>query len=230
VRSRIADIKYTKLLAFVLSIVPQACRRGERTLPPSTTFRATVIDSVRSKAWWSDDDSMFTYLFEVRTAASLDTLRDVVPPLPTIVGDTLVIGLALDDKAATGRTVVVFDVRRRQIQQQRLPADAWPGQFDFAISPDGDHLLYVGELSAPKYPYREAAVIRRRSSGEVVLTGPPWRSCECDSDLHHARWVTADSFEIATGATEGRGWERLSGSVSHRSVHTDTLTAEPKWH
>jgi len=230
VRSGIVDIKCAKLLGFVLSVVLQACSRDVRTLPPSTTFRAAVIDSVRSKAWWSDDDSMFTYLFEVRTAASLDTLRDVVPPLPTIVGDTLVIGLALDDKAATGRTIIVFDVRRRQIQQQQLPADAWPGQFDFAVSPDGDHLLYVGELSAPKYAYGEAAVIRRRSSGEVVLTGPEWRPCECDSDLHHARWVTADSFEIATGAIEAEGWERLSGSVSRRSLHTDTLAAEPKWH
>ena len=173
---------------------------------------------------------MFTYLVEVRTSAGVDTLRNVVAPLPTVAGDTAIIGLAIEDSASTGRTLFIFDVRRRLTRRQSLPSDAWPGQYDIAVSPHGDHLLYIREVSEPRTLYSENAVIRRLSSGEVVLSGPAWRSCECDVDLHHARWVTPDSFEIATGATEGRGWERLSGSVSRRSLHTDTVSAEPKWH
>ncbi len=173
---------------------------------------------------------MFTYLFEVRTPTSSDTLRDVVAPLPIAVGDSMVVGLALDEQAASGRTIVVFDVRRRHVQREPQPSDAWSGQFDIAIAPDGDHLLYVREMTPARSPFGEEAVIRRRSSGEIVVRGPPWRLCECDSDLHHARWITADSFEIATGATEGRGWERLSGAISRKSVHIDTLPTEPNWH
>jgi len=223
-------MNHTKILVFVLAAMAQACRSNERAPASTTTLSAAVVDSVRSKAWWSDEDTMFTYVLEVRTAATADTIHDVVAPLPTVVGDTLVIGLAADARAATGRAIFVFDVRQRGIVHEPLPIDAWPGQHDFGISPDGSNLLYVREMKTPRNPYGEAAVVRRRASGEVVLTGPPWPPCECDSDLHHARWVTADSFEIATGAI-GRGrWERLSGSVSRRALHIDTLPSEPKWH
>ena len=213
-----------RALALALITAPQACRSADRQAA-GAVVQAAVVDSVRRKAWWSNDDSMFAYLFEIRTTAARDTVRDVIAPLPKIAGDTVVIGLTVDDTAEHGRSIFVFDARRRRVQHEPFPSDAWPGLTDFSISPDGEHLLYTTWVS---HPMGEVAVIRRRPSGEIVVTGPRWPLCECDSDLHHARWVTADSFEIASGAMGV--WERVSGSISRHSLHRDTLRAEPQWH
>jgi len=169
---------------------------------------------------------MFTYLVEIRATNSTDTVRGVVPPRPTILGDTQVMGLRVDT-AKYDRVIFTYDARSHRVEDQSLPLDAWPGLFDFSISPGGEYLLYVTWVSGP---IGEVAVIRNRRSGERVLTGPRWALCECDSDDHHAHWVTADSFEIARGVSSRSPWERFSGSVSRRSVHTDTLPAEPRWH
>ena len=213
-----------RILALVL-VAPQACHSGEHASSASG-LRTRVVDSVRGRAWWRNDDSMFTYLVEIRATNSADTVRGVVPPLPTILGDTQVMGLRVDT-AKYDRVIFTYDARSHRVEDQSLPLDAWPGLFDFSISPGGEYLLYVTWVSGP---IGEVAVIRNRRSGERVLTGPRWALCECDSDDHHAHWVTADSFEIARGVSSRSPWERFSGSVSRRSVHTDTLPAEPHWH
>ena len=83
-----------RILALVL-VAPQACHSGEHASSASR-LRTRVVDSVRGRAWWSNDDSMFTYLVEIHATNSADTVRGVVPPMPTIVGDTQVIGLRVD--------------------------------------------------------------------------------------------------------------------------------------
>ena len=214
------------LVALALVVAQQACQSAEPYNRDAKVLKVTVVDSVRDRAWWSVNDSMFTYLFEVRTTVAVDTVLGVIEPLPTSSGDTLVIGLAVDT-ATHGRMIFIYDVRRRRTEHEALPSDAWGGLRDFSISPDGEHLLYITWVSGP---VGEVAIVRHRRSGEIVLRGPRWSLCECDSDVHHARWVTADSFEIATGAIDAPGLERLSGSLSRGSVHTDTVSADHKWH
>src|SRR2546427_4771478 len=95
-----------RALALALIAAPQACQSADRH-SAATIVQAAVVDSVRRKAWWSNDDSMFAYLFEIRTTGARDTVRNVIAPLPTIAGDTVVIGLTVDDTAEHGRSIFV---------------------------------------------------------------------------------------------------------------------------
>jgi hypothetical protein len=73
-------------------------------------------------------------------------------------------------------------------------------------------------------------VVRDLQSGAVLIKGPGGGGCNCDEDFNHARWFPPDSFEIAVAHTNRKaGWQRVSGRVSTRRIHVDTLADEPDW-
>ena len=158
---------------------------------------------------------------EVRVGARYDTITGVTFPDPIQLADTALLGLVED---STGdRRLFSFSASTRRITYHPLPLDLWHWFTDVSISPDGRLVVYLAASDTFEQP-----VVRKWPSGPVLARGPTRPECECDVDRHHAHWVTADSFELATKIGNGR-WLRVSGSAPRWLIHVDTLRAEPQW-
>jgi hypothetical protein len=159
-------------------------------------------------------------------------VRNVVPPAPIIVGDSLVMGLVQvsEDSSTPQRQIFKLRLGQHQVETSPLPEDVWPSYQDVLLSPDGRYLAYVGEDTTPANP-GTYGIVRELKTGSIVVKGPGGGGCDCDDDYNHARWFAPDSFEIAVSHrnTSG-GWQRLSGKASASRVHVDTLADEPDWH
>lgn len=198
----------------------------------SLTLRAIDTSSTASSWDWLDD-SLDIYRVEVRAAGRVDTLTDIIEPMPFPVGDDSVAGLRLvqKDKNEGERRLFVFSLANRKTQTWPLPNDVWSHYYDVAISPDARYVAYVGMDTSGTYP-----IVRELSSGRVVMRGPGGGGCECDTDRNDARWLSADSVEIAVahhlGVHLGHDpvWLRLAGQLSTKGVHLDTLKSAPTWH
>lgn len=203
---------------------------------PSTTQDAhrpillRVLDSTNSGAIWDaieQPDSVTVYRIEVRSGAGSDTLTDVIPPLPFNVGDSIVVGLRLERVSVSEgrRQFFTFVPRTKRLATRPLPDDAY--FYDVMISPNGRYVAYVAVGRSGNLP-----IVRDFRTGTVLAHGPGGGGCECDIDRNHARWVSADSFEIAVAhhlGAEG-DWLLFAGRASLRRVHTSRLNAAPRWH
>jgi hypothetical protein len=206
-----------------------ACQRngdeGSRT-------RINVLDSAFTQSWQTMQDTGVVYRIEVISPLGTDTIRNVIPPAPVVVGDTLVIGLmqVSEDSSTPQRQIFQARLGQHRIETKPMPADVWASYQDVLVSPDGRSIAYVGEDTTPENP-GTYAVVRNLSNGAIVVKGPGGGGCDCDEDFNHARWFPPDSFEIAVAHTNTKsGWERLSGKASASRIHVDTLTDEPDWH
>lgn len=194
--------------------------------------RINVLDSAFTQSWQTMQDTGVVYRIEVISPLGTDTIRDVVPPAPVVVGDTLVIGLVQvsEDSSTPQRQIFRERLGQHRIETSPIPADVWPSYEDVLISPNGRYIAYVGEDSTPENP-GTYGIVRDLETGAIVVKGPGGGGCDCDEDFNHARWFAPDSFEIAVAHTNTKaGWERLSGVASARRVHVDTLSDEPDWH
>ncbi|MGH7650366.1 MAG: hypothetical protein ACREMS_00845 [Gemmatimonadaceae bacterium] len=194
--------------------------------------RINVLDSAFTESWQTMQDTGIVYRIEVISPLGTDTIRNVVPPAPVVIGDTLVIGLmqVSEDSSTPQREIFRDRLGQHRIETSPIPADVWPSYEDVLVSPNGRYLAYVGEDSTPENP-GTYAVVRDLKSGAIVVKGPGGGGCDCDEDFNHARWFAPDSFEIAVAHTNTKvGWERLSGVASASRVHVDTLSDEPDWH
>jgi hypothetical protein len=147
----------------------------------------------------------------------------VLEPPPVVVADTLVIGL-VGDQADFRRSLFLFT--RAGLVIRPLGQDVGSFFHDISVSPDGRYLLYLG---FDTLAHHEFAAVRSLQTDSVVVRSGPTPSCDCDVDLHHAHWVSADSFELVTQVDTLR-WERVAGSAGRRSVRADTIMGEPRWH
>jgi hypothetical protein len=188
----------------------------------SVTLR--VIDSSTVES--CDREGMTVWRLEAQSGTRRDTLRRIMQPLPVVVSESLVHGLLAARRVCEVR-LFEYNGNTGRITLNHLPADAWAYFTDVSPSPDGRYLLYLATTTRGE----EALAIRRWPAAAVVLEGP-WRNgCECDVDRHHACWVSADSFELGTRIGLRDRYERVSGSVSARRIHVDTLVAPPTyWH
>jgi hypothetical protein len=194
--------------------------------------RIRVLDSTYTQSWELMEDTGIVYKIAVITPLGADTIRNVVPPAPVVVGDSLVIGLVQlsADSSTPQRHVFRLRLGQHRVETSPLPEDVWASYKDVLISPDGRYISYVGEDTAPTNP-GTYGVVRDLVTREVVVKGPGRGGCDCDEDFNHARWFPPDSFEIAVAHTNSNsGWQRISGKASARRVHVDTLRAEPDWH
>src|SRR3954463_11686778 len=176
--------------------------------------------------------SMTRSRIEVVSPLGAETIRNVIPPAPIIVGDTLVIGLVQvsEDSSTPQRQLFRLRLGKHQVETSAIPDDVWPSYQDVLVSPDGRFLAYVGEDTTPANP-GTYAIVRDLASGRIVVRGPGGGGCDCDEDFNHARWFPPDSFEIAVGHNNSNGgWQRFSGKASVARVHVDTLADEPDWH
>jgi hypothetical protein len=210
------------------SIGAAACKGGDE----ESRTRINVLDSTFTQSWQTMQDTGVVYRVEVISPAGADTIRNVIPPAPIIVGDSIVIGLvqASEDSSTPQRQIFRERLGQHRIETAPIPADVWPSYEDLLISPDGRYLAYVGEDTTPQNP-GTYAVVRDLQSGTILVKGPGGGGCDCDEDFNHARWFAPDSFEIAVAHTNRKaGWQRVSGRISPKRIHVDTLADEPDWH
>jgi hypothetical protein len=194
--------------------------------------RIRVLDSIYTKSWELMEDTGIVYRIEVTSLLGADTIRNVVPPAPVVVGDTLVIGLVQlsGDSSTPQRHIFRLRLGQHRVETSPIPEDVWASYKDVLISPDGRYISYVGEDTAPTNP-GTYGIVRDLVTREVVAKSPGRGGCDCDEDFNHARWFAPDSFEIAVAhINSNSGWQRISGVASARRVHVDTLRTEPDWH
>lgn len=194
--------------------------------------RIKVLDSTYTQSWEFMEDTGIVYRIEVMSPLGADTIRNVIPPAPVVVGDSIVIGLVQlsEDSSTPRRHIFRLRLGQHQVETSPIPDDVWASYRDVLISPDGRYISYVGEDTAPTNP-GTYGIVRDLATREAVIKGPGRGGCDCDEDFNHARWFAPDSFEIAVAHTNSNsGWQRISGVASARRVHVDTLRNEPDWH
>lgn len=197
-----------------------------------SSTRIRVIDSTYTGSWEPMEDTGTVYRIEITSPLGADTVRNVIPPAPIVVGDSLVIGLLQlsEDSSTPQRQIFRLRLGQHRIETEPIPADVWSSYQDVLVSPDGRFIAYVGEDTTPANP-GTYGIVRDLKTGQIVVKGPGGGGCDCDDDYNHARWFAPDSFEIAVAhSNSGGGWQRLSGKASASRVHVDTLTDEPDWH
>jgi hypothetical protein len=205
-----------------------ACARGD----DRSSTRIRVIDSTYTESWQPMEDTGTVYRIEVISPLGADTIRNVIPPAPVLVGDTLVIGLLQlsEDSSTPQRQIFRLRLGTHRIETTPIPDDVWSSYQDVLVSPDGRYLAYVGEDTTPVNP-GTYGIVRELKTGAIVMKGPGGGGCDCDEDFNHARWFAPDSFEIAVAhSNTSGGWQRLSGKASASRIHVDTLSDEPDWH
>jgi hypothetical protein len=210
------------------AVLSGACRDAEDA--SSTQIR--VLDSTYTQSWEPMEDTGTVYRIEVVSPLGADTIRNVIPPAPIVIGDSLVVGLVQvsEDSATPQRQIFRLRLGQHRVETSPLPDDVWSSYQDILISPNGRYIAYVGEDTTPANP-GTYGIVRDLASREVVIKGPGNGGCDCDEDFNHARWLSPDSFEIAVAHTNSNsGWQRISGKASARSIHVDTLRDEPDWH
>ncbi len=216
------------LIGACVVVLSGAC--GEEGDESDTRIR--VLDSAYTQSWELMEDTGVVYRIEVISPLGSDTIRNVVPPAPVVVGDSLVIGLVQlsEDSSTPRRRIFRLRLGQHRVETSPIPDDVWASYKDVLISPDGHYIAYVGEDTAPTNP-GTYGIVRDLATGEVVVKSPGRGGCDCDEDFNHARWFAPDSFEIAVAHTNSNsGWQRISGKASARRVRVDTLREEPDWH
>jgi hypothetical protein len=216
------------LIAGSVVILIGACGNDEDQA--STHIR--VIDSTYTQSWHLMEDTGTVYRIEVVSPLGADTIRNVIPPAPIIVGDSLVIGLLQlsEDSSTPQRQIFRLRLGQHRIETSPIPGDVWAFYQDVLISPNGRYLAYVGEDTTTANP-GTYGIVRDLTTRALVIKGPSGGGCDCDEDFNHARWLAPDSFEIAVAhSNTNGGWQRLSGNASTRRIHVDTLRDEPDWH
>ena len=197
-----------------------------------SSARIRILDSTRTQSWELLEDTGTVYRIEVLSPLGADTIRNVIPPPPVVVGDSLVIGLVQlsEDSSTPRRRIFRLRLGQHRVETSPIPSDVWVSYKDVLVSPDGRYIAYVGEdtTSGSSGTY---AIVRDLATRAAVIKGPGGGGCDCDEDLNYARWFAPDSFEIAVAHTStGSLWQRTSGRASTRSRHVDTLRQEPDWH
>jgi hypothetical protein len=205
-----------------------ACRDGG----DESRTQIRVLDSTYTQSWEPMEDTGTVYRIEVVSPLGADTIRNVIPPAPVVVGDSLVVGLLQlsEDSSTPERRLFRLRLGQHRVETSPIPEDVWSFYRDILISPDGRYIAYVSDdTTAANTGMR--GVVRELTTREIVINGPGGGGCECDVDLNHARWFAPDSFEIAVARTStDSAWQRISGRASTRRIHVDTLREEPDWH
>ena len=222
------------------AVITLACKREHAvavasgrpgTEEPGTRWR--IIDSAAVGVWWDPMiDSATVYRIRVQRAGDSVDIADVIGPLPQVIGGDTIVGLRLrriGEEAA--REWFRVALPSHDAATLPLPTDVFSNFTDVSLAPDGRHIAYVADAgdATPQ------AVVRRFPAGPVVVRGPRAAGCECDVDLNHARWVSADSFEVAVvnraaSADHAPAWLITVGRVSPPHQRTVGVASEPTWH
>src|ERR1700694_4743615 len=132
-----------------VALAAGACGRNGGDESPTPT---TVLDSAFTQSWQTMQDTGIVYRIEVISPLGADTIRNVIPPAPVVVGDTLVIGLVQvsEDSSTPQRQIFRARLGQHRIETKPMPADVWSSYQDVLVSPDGRYIAYVGEDTTPE--------------------------------------------------------------------------------
>lgn len=214
-----------QLLCCATSVFAMACARQQPIAEQPVTLNR--LDSARTeKSWLPAGDSLWVYRVEVRRGNRADTIPNIIDPQPFVVDDDRVAGLQLvpKDTGQSGRSIFIYSASDRTTRTWPLPDDVWYLYHDVMLSPDARYVAYVADGWFP--------IVREIATNRIVLRDTTdGGGCECDFDRNHARWVNADSVEIAIGHSikEPYGWLLLAGRPSTRAVHVKMLDQRPDW-
>src|SRR3979411_2687663 len=91
-----------------------ACSRGV----DAWSCRIRVIDSSYTESWQPMEDTGTVYRIEVISPLGADTIRNVIPPAPILVGDSLVIRLLQlsEDSSTPQRQIFRLRLGRHRIE------------------------------------------------------------------------------------------------------------------
>jgi hypothetical protein len=156
----------------------------------------------------------------VRHDSSLDTIPGLLTSaLPTLVADTVLLGLAYSPTTDT-YGLFRYSARQGRLENLGLPPGLDPNLTGLAFAPDGRYLAYV------RFPGDETGVgtVRTWPSGEVVSETPRVPVDASDVLAGEARWTDATRFELFIDS-HGYGWLRFRGSLSRPGFAVDTLGA-----
>jgi len=218
-------ISHHTILVASTIVLTAACASGRPQPDTTETLRLTPIDSAWSQHPWNAmADGIYTYRIEVASSTHRDTLSNVISPMPFLAGPSMVVGFLLDT-VAEDRVSFRYEAGSRRPKRASLPSDIRYNFHDVALSPDGNYLLYLASDSVGN----EWTSVRHWPDGEIVFTGPRQAACECDVDLHHARWISPDSFQVATRVGRPE-WAVLTATLPGSGFHIDTVSGEPAWH
>jgi hypothetical protein len=174
------------------------------------------------------DDSIAVYRVMLARDSMRDTLTNVLAPWPVIINDSTVAGIQFVPTDSTRRLIWHTSPSRRTWSSP-LPSDVRFQFTEVSISLTGEFLAYVATDSSSK----SFAMVRDLATGGVRARGPDAAGCDCDVDMNHARWVTADGFEIAIAnfadMAGGPQYLLTAGRASSRRVTTVGLAKEPEW-
>ena len=193
----------------------------------SQVTQVIVVDSALGEAWNPMAESARHFTVAILTDTGVDTLRHVIEPLPILQTESVVAGVAFDT-VAHGRRLFRYDVDARAVTYAPLPQDVGFFFHDVSVSPNGQFVLYlargIGDMEG-----KERFVIVPWEGTLPVISGPWWDGCDCDVDRYHARWISADRFQVAKSVGR-RSWARITGSLVDGQFVTDSVDAEPDWH
>lgn len=218
----------THRFGIILTLTLAACARAAperqegraRAGGRSRDASLVVVDSVQ---FASELDAGFLYRFAVRVGS----VEHVVPGVlardwPTLVGGTLVTGIAHDTSGAVSIGFRYF-VSSRRLDTVPIPSDLMFGLTDVAFSPDGRHVAYVA------FPGDETGIgtVRKWPSGELVLQTPKVPVAASDVLMGAAVWRGAEEFEIVITPADSQGsaWIRFRGHLRRGIVGQDTIPA-----
>ena len=90
---RVTPSVRARTIVFLVGAAAIAAGACNNTGDDANRTRINVLDSTFTESWQMMQDTGLVYRIEVISPAGADTIRDVIPPAPVIVGDTLGIGL-----------------------------------------------------------------------------------------------------------------------------------------
>jgi hypothetical protein len=162
----------------------------------------------------------YIYHVAVRHDSSVDTLPGIVTVArPTLVADSLVLGVAYDSSSTGGYSLFRYSAPSGQLEISLPPGDLRLAVSEPAFAPDGRYVAYIafpGDATGK-------AVLRRWPSGELVLQTPSDTVPASDMTGGWADWTDITHFELYMVIADDR-WVRYRGAVDRQSVVTDTVT------
>jgi hypothetical protein len=210
-------VKTAAPLALTALALAAACAPAVRSgpAPSPASVRVALVDSV---PFATEMHEGVLRRVEVRSAAGVDTIADVLTFVPPVVrADGQVLGLVW--KGVDLREAFVYDPATRRLERVALPDDADRWFTTPAFSPDGRYLAYVA--------YEEGhgrGMVRHDTRGPVVVRTERVPVPATDAAVSFAQWTDAETFEIFLDVGE-TGWHRFRGTVSAGVTANDTVAA-----
>ncbi len=185
-------------------------------LAPSPAIRAVSLVDSTLLDFGSAERSV--YRVAVHHESAVDTLPDVLTIFrPTLVGDSIVLGVAYDSTADV-YSLFSYSAPKGQIIFYSPPDDLRLAVSVPGIAPDGKELAYVG------FPGDEtgSGIVRRWPAGEIVVQTARVTVPATDIVSGWASWADTTHFEFDISISDA-SYARILGVRGQVDFKVDTL-------